>query len=201
MKKISPAFITEFINSRNKREKILFIFLFWAFLLGMNYLLLMQPVINLVFNEFPHQKMLKEKIRIMEADRKSARTISQQYEEVLKRNEEARSRFVRPDGTPELLNAFSQTATQSHVRILAVTPLEETKPENLNGFMRLPIQVEALAGTHELGDFLVRLESGPFYFKVIDINISSNPDDETQHRVLLKLETFRQVQSDGAKKI
>ena len=48
-----------------------------------------------------------------------------------------------------------------------------------------------MAGTHEFGAFLARLENGNTLFKVKDLKISSNPLNERKQLIELSMEAFK----------
>ena len=93
---------------------------------------------------------------------------------------------------PELLGAIAQMARESQVQLLAVKPkveLGQIVPGS-NGFLELPVQVEAQAAYHQIGKFLDVMERSEKFIQVQSIEIRSDPRDIWRHPTTLVLQVY-----------
>ena len=179
MKKPSFDFIANFLNSRNVREKQLLIGFVIVFIFCADYFVLLQPVLSIFTQVSPKVAPLKEELKGLKEDLKSKEAIQKKWEDAKKDLAEKEKFFIAPDETPALLENLSKEALRSGVKITSLEPFDQVRPASAKSvYTSLPIQVKAMAGTHELGNFLSRLETGSTLFKVKDLKISSNPLNE-----------------------
>lgn len=193
MKKVSATALTDFINSRNPREKIMFVFLFIAAVFAIDYILLVQPIVNLFMNELPLQKSLKAELVELKEDQKNKENIQKNYVELKTRFEEILATFIENDQVPELLENLSKIASDAGVRIVTIKPSPESTVDSIPGFSLLPIEMTASSGTHALGNFLYRLESDKMFYRVEGLSIQANPAEPGKHQITVRLETYRKT--------
>jgi Tfp pilus assembly protein PilO len=100
---------------------------------------------------------------------------------------------------PAIIEFLSDLASQTGVRIQTIFPqrsietlgvapgLEQSvvKPPEL--YRGIPIQIDALAGFHQLGAFLARVESGSQPVQLRSLRISGNPKELRRHNIKLVL--------------
>ena len=72
-------------------------------------------------------------------------------------------------------------------------PIEAPSSAGTKLYFSVPVQIHATASTHELGNFLSKLETGPSFFKVTDLKITATTTDPRRHSVELMVETYRKV--------
>jgi Tfp pilus assembly protein PilO len=94
-----------------------------------------------------------------------------------------------------IIEQVSAMATHAGVKIQTIFPqrslesfkvvagLDEKRPQQSKLFKEIPIQINALAGYHQLGAFLNRVEQGkqPMYLK--SLRITTNPKELRRHTV------------------
>ncbi len=184
--------LLNFLNNRNPREKKMILILGGVFLLVMDYFFWISPV-SRVFSELsPKIQPLQQQLNELKDDSRNKTEIAKKWEIAKHDLSEKDKMFVDRDGTPALLENLSKLAQKSGVKIISLEPFEGAKPSSAKGnYAALPIQVKAIAGTHELGSFLSNLESGDTYFKIKDLKISVNPLNERKHNIELSMEAFR----------
>lgn len=95
-----------------------------------------------------------------------------------------------------LIETVNRIAEDAGVQILSVMPQDA---ETAGAYQRLPLQIEARSGYHEMGRFLSRVESHEKLVKVLDLRLE-NPNDaragDTQSlRVTLALSAFSRKQA------
>jgi len=93
---------------------------------------------------------------------------------------------------PEIFKVIAQEAKTAQVRLLGVKAKKEISQvtPSLNGFLELPVQVDATAGYHQLGQFLDLLEGSNNFFRVQGLKIQSNPNDVWHHQATLLLDVY-----------
>ena len=126
--------------------------------------------------------------------------------------EQLRSAFPSEDRLPSVIEVLSDVATQSGVKIQTISPEHPTTPppappappaggkspgktkgpvvKPLELYKEIPIQIDALAGFHQIGMFLSRVESGAQPMQVRLLRISENPAEPRRHIVKLQLVAY-----------
>lgn len=183
--------IALFLNSRNAREKYLLIVFFGVFLLALDYFVWLAPVLRVYGEVAPKLSPLREELRSLKDDHKNKDGILAKWEEAKKEMAEKDRLFVSPDETPALLENLSKLAQKSGVKLMSLEPSDAPKASAKSLYTPLPLQVKAVAGTHEFGAFLSNLETGGTFFRVKDLRIASNPTNERKHTIDLSMEAFK----------
>ncbi len=85
---------------------------------------------------------------------------------------------------PELFKVIAQAAKGAQVHLLNVKAKKEIGQltPGADGFLQLPVQVDASAGYHQLGQFIDAIESSNSFVQVREMKIRSNPDDIWHHQ-------------------
>ena len=103
---------------------------------------------------------------------------------------------------PNVMQFLSDTASQTNVTIQAIFPQKGTEDKDKGkddkdkkeaapvGYKQVPIQIDAVAGYHQLGTFLSHVESSPHPVQVISLKVSENPKDPKRHLVRLVIQTY-----------
>jgi Tfp pilus assembly protein PilO len=180
-----------FLNSRTLREKQMFIGFFVIFVLTLDYFLLIHPVGLIFMESAPKLGELNKELEELRADRRDKDAIQKKWEETRNDLTQKEQAFIAPNEIPALLEGLSKEAFASGVKITSLKPLDMPRGKAEKDYSSLPIQMSGLAGTHELGNFLARLETGKTFFRVRDMKISANPSNERKHLVELSVESLR----------
>ncbi len=191
MPKISLEFITHYLNSRNPREKKMFVAVAVMAIIAFDYLLLINPVIGLCMRTTPKLTATKSQLQELKDNQRNKVLIDRSWETTNKRLTAAERGFVASDELPALLENLSKLAQDSGVKIISLKPIENvSKADKERRYHSIPIAINASSGTHELGRLLSKLESGPTFFRVTDIKIAAESADIKRHSIQLDLETF-----------
>ena len=102
---------------------------------------------------------------------------------------------------PSILEELSEIAEQAHVKIQTMVPrltftqqdlaeLLERGESSLPVYTTIPVQIDAVAGYHEFGAFLSRIETGSILTEVERLRIAANPRTFHQHDITLVLNVF-----------
>lgn len=182
--------INEFLDSRTNREKIMIMAMGGALILAIDYFLIVGPILGLFSKTAPAIDLRKQELRALRDDQKNKKVIEQNW--ILAKNELAQKEkmFIAPNELPALLELLSRFAQNSGLRITSLTPVENVAADS-GPYSKIPIKMNATAGTHELGKFLSAIESGEIFIKVTNLKIMANPQNEAKHTIELQLEAIR----------
>lgn len=180
-----------FFNSRQPREKKLLLVLGAALLIFLDYFVIILPVAGIFSSTGTALNQVRQELTTLKDDEKNKQLIEQNFIETALQFEASEKIFVLADKFSVLLENLSKLAGTSGVKIVSLNPQEASKEDAEKPMAPVLIEISALAGTHDLGKFLTKLESDPVFFKVRELTISENTADPRKHAVNLKLEVFR----------
>ncbi len=180
-----------FYNSRTVREQKLLLLFLVCLVIVLDYFALMRPVQGVFADTLPRLSALQPELKTLREDKKNKAQLEAHWQDAKARLEEAEKNFVDSDEVSALLEELSQLAQNSGVKIMALKPIEMTSAGEGAVYSPVPIKMSALAGTHELGRFLVKLETNRPFFRVTGMRITENPADVRRHQIDLELESFR----------
>lgn len=186
MKSPSAESVNQFLQTRSHNEKLLLLVFAVIFAFAIDYLLWLHPLIGVFAETGPQLTSLKTDLQTLRDDKKNAPLIEKSWKDTKDRLSEAEKRFIAPSEIPSLLEQLSVMARDSGIRITSLKPVAS---ETSGYYSRIPIRIQALAGTHSLGQFLEKLETSTTFFKVQNLHISSGSDDQ-RHIIELNLEVY-----------
>lgn len=180
-----------FFNGRNTREKVMILVLAACSVVFLDYWALIHPVVTVFGDTLPNVAALESEVHSYRSDRTNQDKIKHEWTQAKERMAETEKSFVAPDGLSALLENLSKLAQESGVKILTLNTGEPEEAGQTRRYARVPIRLSAVAGTHNLGEFLTRLESGQTFFKVVDLKIKAQPSDAKRHWVEMTLQVYR----------
>ncbi len=186
--------LADFVNRRSVREKLLILGFSGILFLSLDYFLWLSPVMKSLSHTIPAYMASETELQNMRDDKKNETDILKRLERTeveLQLREKAIEAGSQMD---TLLEALSKQAAQSGVRITSLSPLEEGGGKKVGIYSSIPIAIKATAGTHELGAFLSSLENGETEFKVLDLKVGENSQNQKKHLIEMKVETYRKVE-------
>ncbi len=205
-----------FFSARNVREKAMLVIFAAAFLLFLDYWILIRPVIGVFTETIPKLAALDIELDGLRHDKKNRASIAREWEESRARMTAKEDTFITRDRVPALLENISKLASDSGVKILSLKPMAPAvekpgrgaKPAKSTPAVKgasknspVLIRLNGLAGTHEFGSFLARLESGPTFFRVKDIHIATQGELDIRHHSLeVNIETYSRNELTRVKK-
>ena len=140
----------------------------------------------------------REQLKTLEAATANEAVIQEQHRQVSQTVESLRQLLSSEEELPALIERVSGLATQTGVRIQAVvpqrpletvgvgTPSQEGASE-VAVYKEIPLQVDALAGYHQLGTFLSLAESGEKPMRVSSLRMTGNQWDARRQSIKLVL--------------
>ncbi len=193
MKFASLEALANFVNARNLREKMMILAFAGALLFFADYFILVRPVFQVFQETLPELGTLQGERHGFKNDQKNKAFIEKTCAAAKDALAQRESGFIAPNEVPRLLENLSKLALDSGVKIISLQPIEtnkKAKKEEASRYSRIPIQVNAAAGAHELGKFLARLEGGQTYFRVMNMRIQANPADMRRHSIELDIDAL-----------
>jgi Tfp pilus assembly protein PilO len=180
----------EALNKRNPREKYMLMAMMGVAFFVVDYFIWIQPVFRVHNEAAPKIAPLREELRQVREDLKNKDAIHAAYDTAKDALTQRSLMFVSADETPALLENLSALAQKTGLKITSLEPLDE-KASAKSGYKTVPISLKAGAGTHELGNFLAKLESGATFFRVKDLRVAANASEPKRHTIEIQMEAMR----------
>ncbi len=172
-----------FFNDRNPREKVMVVILAAFLVIFLDYWVLINPVVRVFRNTLPDLAIFESELKSSRDDQANQDGIQKEWLAAKQAAAEKEKSFVAPDELPALLENLSKLALESGVKILSLKTGATQEAGNTHRYATVSIRLSALAGAHELGSFLSKLESNRTYFKVLDLKIAVQQADFKRHLV------------------
>ncbi|MBI4322675.1 MAG: type 4a pilus biogenesis protein PilO [Candidatus Omnitrophica bacterium] len=133
-------------------------------------------------------RLAKQQLRDIEQALIQEPQLQQQRRQLEDRMARLRTTVLTEDELPTMIEQLTDLAGQTGVKIQLISP-QRAFPASLSpdAYKEIPIQIEALAGFHQLGTFLSRVELGTQPMQVRTLRISENPKLLRRHLVKLTL--------------
>ena len=186
-------FIANFLNARAPRERLFLVGFAAVLAILLDYMLWFAPVTRTLTRTVSTLSLLQTQLDELEHDKKNEAAIRQKWESIQQELLDMEGRVGASGQIAPMLEDLSKLASESGVRIVSLTPSENAGPAVSKLYLVVPIQISAMAGTHQVGAFLMRLETGSTFYKVLDLRIAANPADERKHLIEMKVETYRRA--------
>ena len=191
--KLRFDFIANFLNTRSLRERLLALGFAAALVFFVDYFFWLKPAAQTLMRTMPTLSSFEAELDELKQDKKNEAVIREKGESAQKEFKEKENRIGASSQIASLLENLSKLASESGVKIMSLKPIEVLNPASGKLYFAVPIQISATAGTHELGGFLMRLETGATFFKITDLKIAANPANERKHSVEMMVETYRKA--------
>ena len=180
-------------NARSVREKVMIILFAAVAVIFLDYWILIRPIVQVFGDTLPKLTVLEGQLQDQTKDKNNKPLILKQWSEAKDMLGEKEKSLIAPGELPALLENLSKLAQDSEVKILSLKPVEIPEAAKENHYREIPIQMNAVAGTHSLGQFLARLESGATFFRVKNLKITAGPTESNRQLLELSLECYGKV--------
>ena len=151
----------------------------------------------------------RERMRTLEASTANEAALKEQYRQVEETVRAFRKTLPVEAQLPSTLELLSSLASKTNVKIQTIfpqragSPLQQAKEQNGKAqdpvvYKDILIQIEALAGYHELGTFLSLVETGERPMQVASLRISGNPKEPRRHQINLLLRSYFSIGDETA---
>ena len=181
--------VTQFVNARSARERLFIIVFSLIFVLFADVFGWLLPVSQLLTHRLSLISAAQTELDSLKDDKQNEALIRKKWDSIQKELMDNETRLSSGQ-VSSLLENLSKLATESGVKIVSLKPTETSPPAGKKYFA-VPVQISAVAGTHELGMFLEKMEAGGTFFTITDIKISANPVNERKHAIEMMTETYR----------
>lgn len=152
-------------------------------------------------------KSAREKLRFLETATASGAMLEGQYQQLNEAVKAMQSLLLPETELPRVIELLSDVASQANVRIQAIFPQRPVGEVGgagrssdaaegatlAAGYRTIPIQIDALAGYHQLGVFLSLVESQDKPMRIASLRIASQPKESKRHLVKLVIESYFSV--------
>lgn len=148
----------------------------------------------------------REQLRVLESVAETEPNLRAQYHTVQQTVAALRKELPPEQEVPATIELLSALASKTHVKIQAIFPQRHEERERSSGteaektpppippqamvYKEVPIQIDAVAGYHQLGLFLSLVETGQRPMDVLQLHIVSNAKEPRWHAVKLILRAF-----------
>ncbi|MBU1061253.1 MAG: type 4a pilus biogenesis protein PilO [Candidatus Omnitrophica bacterium] len=182
------------MDVQEKQKLILLLGIFGIAALLVYYNLLLKPKFSgfIVYNR--EYISAKRSIKAAETLIANEDRIRRDYDNLKKQVDMLDGSFANQDDISSLLQDFSRIAESSGVKILKIKPLEVL--DNISQddaahrfYSEFPILIEAIAGYHQCGEFVNKLEIMDRFIKIDDLDIKAGSGDP-RHYIKLKVSTY-----------
>ena len=149
----------------------------------------------------------RERLKGLEIATSNEAALREQHQQLNQTVESLRKLLPAEQEVPAVIERLSNLASQSGLKIQAISPLRPIDPSAQKSgagsrpivYREIPIQIDALAGYHQLGTFLSLVESGDKPMQVSSLQISQNPREVKRHNIKLLLHSYFAVKDDATK--
>ena len=141
----------------------------------------------------------RDRVQVIEKALASESQIRQQYAQMDQSVNSLRTQLPPEEQLSSVIEHLSDLASQSQVKIQTIFPQRQTDEEaagsSLLGqkppiYTVTPIQIDAVAGYHELGTFLNLVEMSHSPMELASLRISANPNQIKRHTIKIVLDVF-----------
>ncbi len=149
-------------------------------------------------------RTVRDRLRGLEAMTANQEALQAQYLQVEQAVASLRKSLPSESELPAVLEVISGLAAKANVKIQTIFPERTLSTSKLSTssdpavYKEVPIQVDALAGYHELGLFLNQIEVGDKPMQVLSLRITSNPKDPKRHQINLLLRAYFAIAEEVA---
>lgn len=144
-------------------------------------------------------KSTRQHVATLEAAITNDSALRRQYEQVLGRVQGMRALLPAREEVADVIQDLSTLAAQANIKIETIfpqpRPASELKGEERQSagpavYEKIMVQIDALAGYHQLGSFLSLVESGRRPMRISSLRIAGNPREPKRHFIKLLIQAY-----------
>ena len=165
------------------------------------FVFIVRPLLREVHELAQQVRASREELKLLEVATANESALRQQHEKVKEAVVSLRKLLPVEEELPQVIELLSDLAGQSQVKIQTIFPLRPVIPDAADPskkqegttpqvYKDVIIQVDALAGFHQLGMFLSLVESGDKPMQVSSLRISADEKESRRQHVKLLLKTY-----------
>lgn len=144
----------------------------------------------------------RDKLKSLEAITANEALLQAQYKQVEQAVALLRKSLPGESELPAVMEVLSNLASKSNVKIQTIFPERSSIAVNKalsldpSVYKEVPIQIDAIAGFHQLATFLNQVETGDKPMQMVSMRISSNPKDPRKHQINLLLKAYFSIAAE-----
>ena len=146
----------------------------------------------------------RDKLKILTTATANEATLKEQYQQVEQSVSSLRNLLPSEDEIPNVIALLTDLASQSQVKIQTIFPQRSNETLGFDAhsspgkpgeaepvvYKEIPIQIDALAGYHQLGVFLSLVESGQKPMRLSTLRITASPKESKRHYVKMVITAY-----------
>ena len=200
------------LSPREQRTLLLVVglglMIFWVYVVA-----IVRPLLREVGQLGQQGREARQQLKLLEAATANERALQEQYHEVEQNVLSLRRLLPSEEELPAVIELVSNMASQAQVKIQTIFPQRPQSGEGNGGkkdkdkkevalkspvvYKDVLIQIEALAGFHQLGTFLSLVEQGDKPMQITSLRITQDPKEMRRLRVKLLLQAFFARSGEG----
>ena len=159
-------------------------------------------------------QIARDRLRGLEAVASNEGALQQQQQQLQQTVKSLRSLLPAEKELPVVIERLSDIASQAQVKIQTISPqrtapspgaqrssgkssdTQKDAPSDPLVYKEVTIQIDALAGFHQLGTFLGMIESSDNPMQVNSLRVSGDPKEPKRHRIKFILKSFFATEGD-----
>ena len=159
---------------------------------------IMQPLQREATNMQQQVRSAREQLRALELSTANEATLREQHRQLSETVETLRKALPGEAELSSVIERISDLASQSSVKIQTVFPQHPVAPQDREGaptgaarvYKEIPIQIDALAGYHQLGTFLSLIEQGDKPMQLSALRVSASAKEMRRHEIKLLIRSY-----------
>ncbi len=145
----------------------------------------------------------RDNLKSLEAATANEAVLQAQYKQVEQAVASLRKALPKDSELPAVMEVLSTLASESNVKIQTIFPERQSvvvsKVAEIADpavYREIPIQIDAVAGFHQLATFLNQVEVGDKPMQVLSMRITANPKDSKRHQINLLFKAYFSVTTE-----
>jgi Tfp pilus assembly protein PilO len=149
---------------------------------------ILSPLWSLAMRTGQELRQAEQALRDIEQGLLQQPQLQQQQKDLEARAAQLRTVVPMEDQLPSVLQHLTEVAAQTGINVEAITPKPNASKELPVFYRQVPIELKGLAGYHQLGVFLSRVETEGPPIRIQTLRISANRKVLRRHDVQLVLQ-------------
>jgi Tfp pilus assembly protein PilO len=165
---------------------------------------IVRPLMREVGQLNQQRREAREQLKLLEASTANETTLQGQYRQLEQNVLSLRKLLPSEEELPAVIELVSDMASQAQVKIQTIFPQRPVGSEGAGksarekdavlkqpaGYKEVLIQIDALAGFHQLGTFLSLVEQGDKPMQIANLHVTQDPKETKRLRIKLRLQSY-----------
>jgi Tfp pilus assembly protein PilO len=191
------------VNLASREQRLVLLVILCALIVVWAYATLLSAMARRTGALHREVKASHERIRLLGAIVANEAALQAQHQQVEQSVAEQRKLLPHEAELPAVISLLTDLASQSQVKIQTIFPQRASLAQTLSAggsaspaeetgkyYRETLIQIDALAGFHQLGTFLSLVESANKPMQLVSLRITSNPKESKRHQVKMLIRAY-----------